>query len=147
MVHGEDLETRKRLIAGYVHVTPSVKEGQFVRKGQKIGSFFYHQSSITINLGVLTHLHLGLWSLGEELSPEDPELVFPDLMKLTTSPQRDYPFSIVEEREEARLRVANFTRLLHAKEAYSFEDIRRDDFEAPLPTYSFFRRMKELYTS
>jgi len=145
IVHGEDLETRKRLIAGYVHVTPSVKEGQFVRKGQKIGSFYYDQASISLNRGQLTHLHLGLWSLGTELSPEDPELVFAGLMKLTTFPQRDFPFSIAEEREEGRLRVANFTRLIHAKKPYIFEGIRRDDFEAPLPTYSLFRRMKELW--
>ncbi|KHO51895.1 MAG: hypothetical protein QT08_C0018G0007 [archaeon GW2011_AR17] len=129
VVHGEDSGTRRRLVAGYVHVTPLVKEGEFVRKGQKIGSFYYYQSSKTLNFGRLTHLHLGLWSLGEELFAEDPELVFPGLMKLITVPQRDYPFTILEESEQPHLRVANFTRLMHAKKAYGFEGIR-EDFEA-----------------
>ncbi len=146
VVHGEDHDTRRRLITGYVHVTPSVKEGEFVRKGQKIGSFYYHTSSKTLNFGGLTHLHLGLWSLGEELFSEDPELIFPGLMKFTTVPQRDYPFTVLEEGDQPRLRIANFTRLMHAKRGYSFEGVR-EDFEAPLPTYSFLRRIKELWSS
>lgn len=136
--------TRPSLLGIYAHMTPTVKEGQYVSKGQKIGKLYADLG--TFNRGRLVHLHFALARCNDELdyeklNYENPEILFPDLMKLTTSPQREPQFEIVGQEGRTNLRLANFPVLQYGETVLGVKPA--DEFRAQPPTYSLIERVRE----
>ena len=142
LAHGKSPKdkTTPGLLGIYAHVTPTVKEGQYVAKGQKIGRLYADRGNF--NAGRLVHLHFGLANYDGNFNYENPELLFPNLMKLTANPQKNPGFNIMGQEKRTHVRLANFPTLRYG-ETIMFKK-PADTFSAPPPTYSIRERLKEL---
>ena len=143
IAHGKSPKekTKPSILGIYAHVIPTVKEGQYVSKGQKIGKLYADLNNF--NRGRLVHLHFGLANYNGSLNYENPEILFPDLMRLTANPQRHPQFIIIGQ-ENTDLRIANFHTLQYGDAALGIK--KGDTFSAPPPTYSLLQRLKERLT-
>lgn len=143
VAHGKSPKdkTTPSLLGIYAHVTSTVKEGQYVSKGQKIGKLYADLGNF--NRGRLVHLHFGLANYDGGLNYENPEILFPNLMRLTAHPQRHPQFTIVGQ-ESTDIRIANFRTLQYGDAELGIK--KADTFSAPPPTYSLLQRIKERLT-
>ena len=132
---------KPNLLAVYAHVDPKVREGDFIRKGQRIARL--HADLSPFNAGRLVHLHFGLSTYDEQFNFENPEPFFLGINELIAQPQREPQFQILQLEQITDVRLANFSTLY-----YGYADIERGvrnrEFSAPRPTYSLRRRIKEL---
>lgn len=93
--------------AHYLHIKPSVKKGQMVKRGDVIGKLYKDEEN---NQGRLVHLHFELVdSKKREIPIED---IYPSLKYPRAVPQGDKRFKLLGFEKQPKIKIANFRRLL-----------------------------------